>query len=194
MHDRPVGRACRNFRERRHSRETPVTAATMATPLHTREHPTDGTILALTAPDPWLSTAGRPRRSVMKLAFLDLPDERVDLISKARHDPNIQIVLVAHPDPEALALRIAEVLQIPRSTEPLDLLPLKPDRVALPSLASPSAAALVRAGISNRIFVTLDDLSNDWPAAPETPPAEESNPIEMWESRYDEAVGSARLS
>ncbi|HXL15843.1 MAG TPA: hypothetical protein VN972_07155, partial [Methylomirabilota bacterium] len=80
----------------------------------------------------------------MKLAFLDLPDERVDLISKARHDPNIQIVLVAHPDPEALALRIAEVLQIPRSTEPLDLLPLKPDRVALPSLASPSAAALVR--------------------------------------------------
>jgi len=130
----------------------------------------------------------------MKLAFLDLPDERVDLISKARHDPNIQIVLVAHPDPEALALRIAEVLQIPRSTEPLDLLSLKPDRVALPSLASPSAAALLRAGISNRIFVTLDDLSNDWPAAPASPPPEEPNPIEMWESRYDEAVGSARLS
>ena len=130
----------------------------------------------------------------MKLAFLDLPDERVDLISKARHDPNIQIVLVAHPDPEALALKIAEVLQIPRSTEPLDLLPLKPDRVALPSLASPSAAALVRAGISDRIFVTLEDLSNDWPTESAHPPAEDPNPIETWESRYDEAVGGARLS
>ncbi len=135
----------------------------------------------------------------MKLAFLDLPDERVDLISRARHDPSIEIVLVAHPDPEALALKIAEVLQIPRSTEPLDLLSLKPDRVALPSLASPSAAALVRAGISNRIFVTLDDLSNDWPTA--GPPAAaaaagaaEPQPIDLWESRYDEAVGSSRLS
>ncbi|HYQ90183.1 MAG TPA: GAF domain-containing protein [Candidatus Binatia bacterium] len=133
----------------------------------------------------------------MKLAFLDLPDERVDLISKARHDPNIEIVLVAHPDPEALALKIAEVLQIPHSTEPLDLLPLKPDRVALPSLASPSAAALVRAGISDRIFVTLEDLSGDGPAAPARPPeeeVEELNPIETWENRYDEVAGHARLS
>jgi len=130
----------------------------------------------------------------MKLAFLDLPDERVDLISKARHDPNIEIVLVAHPDPEALALKIAEVLQIPHSTEPLDLLPLKPDRVALPSLASPSAAALVRAGISERIFVTLEDLTSDGPSAPARPPAEEQNPIETWESRYDEVAGHARLS
>jgi GGDEF domain-containing protein len=130
----------------------------------------------------------------MKLAFLDLPDERVDLISKARHDPHIEIVLVAHPDPEALALKIAEVLQIPHSMEPLDLLPLKPDLVALPSLASPSAAALVRAGISERIFVTLEDLSADWPAASAAPPAEEAHPIETWESRYDEVAGHARLS
>jgi len=130
----------------------------------------------------------------MKLAFLDLPDDRVDLISKARHDPNIEIVLVAHPDPEALALRIAEVLQIPHSTEPLDLLTLKPDRVALPSLASPSAAALVRAGISERIFVTLEDLANHWPSAETRAPAEEPNPIELWESQYDEAAGAARLN
>src|ERR1051326_7693822 len=86
-----------------------------------------------------LRPAGQ-RRSVMKLAFLDLPDDRVDLISRARHDSNLEIVLVAHPDPDALALKIAEVLQIPRSNEPLDLLSLKPDRVALPSLASPSAS------------------------------------------------------
>ena len=76
----------------------------------------------------------------MKLAFLDRPDDRVDLISRACHDSNLEIVLVAHPDPDALALKIAEVLQIPRSNEPLDLLSLKPDRVALPSLATPSAA------------------------------------------------------
>ena len=130
----------------------------------------------------------------MKLAFLDLPDERVDLISKARHDPNIEIVLVAHPDPDALALKIAEVLQIPRSNEPLDLLPLKPDLVALPSLASPSASALVRAGISQRIFVTLDDLSRDWPADAERKPVDAGSPIETWESRYDEAVANARLN
>src|SRR5258705_2609190 len=130
----------------------------------------------------------------MKLAFLDLPDERVDLISRARHDSNIEIVLVAHPDPEALALKIAEVLQIPRSNEPLDLLPLKPDLVALPSLASPSAAALVRAGISERIFVTLDDLAADWTAVP-VPVAEEPvQPIENWESRYDEEAASSRLN
>ncbi len=129
----------------------------------------------------------------MKLAFLDLPDERVDLISKARHDPHIEIVLVAHPDPEALALKIAEVLQIPHSTEPLDLLPLKPDRVALPSLASPSASALVRAGISDRIFVTLEDLAGGWPMGDARVAAEEPNPIETWDSRYDEVAGHARL-
>jgi diguanylate cyclase (GGDEF)-like protein len=130
----------------------------------------------------------------MKLAFLDLPDERVDLISRARHDSNIEIVLVAHPDPEALALKIAEVLQIPRSNEPLDLLPLKPDRVALPSLASPSAAALVRAGISERIFVTLDDLAGDWTAVPAHVAEEPVQPIEAWETDYDEAAAASRLS
>jgi len=134
----------------------------------------------------------------MKLAFLDLPDERVDLISRARHDANIEIVLVAHPDPEALALKIAEVLQIPRSTEPLDLLALKPDRVALPSLASPSASALVRAGISDRIFVTLEDLSNNWPSeaakAPAKGPAETPQPIETWDSRYDDEASASRLN
>jgi diguanylate cyclase (GGDEF)-like protein len=96
----------------------------------------------------------------MRLAFLDLPDERVDLISLARRTAGVEIVLVAHPNPESLALRMAEVLQIPRSTEPLDLLPLKPDRVALPSLETPSAEALSRAGISGRIFTTLDDLAD----------------------------------
>ncbi len=130
----------------------------------------------------------------MKLAFLDLPDDRVDLISKARHDPNIEIVLVAHPDPNALALKIAEVLQIPHSTEPLDLLALKPDRVALPSLASPSAAALARAGISERIFVTLEGLAQSWPTETAPSPAEEPNPIELWESQYDDATGGSRLS
>ena len=134
----------------------------------------------------------------MKLAFLDLPDERVDLISRARHDANIEIVLVAHPDPEALALKIAEVLQIPRSTEPLDLLALKPDRVALPSLASPSASALVRAGISDRIFVTLEDLSTNWPSepvkAPVKAPVEPPQPIESWDSTYDEEASASRLN
>ena len=130
----------------------------------------------------------------MKLAFLDLPDERVDLISRARHDANIEIVLVAHPDPEALALKIAEVLQIPRSTEPLDLLALKPDRVALPSLASPSASALLRAGISDRIFVTLEDLSNNWPSEPVKAPAEPPPPIENWDSRYDDEASASRLN
>jgi len=130
----------------------------------------------------------------MKLAFLDLPDERVDLISMARHDPNVEIVLVAHPDPEALALKIAEVLQIPRSTEPLDLLALKPDRVALPSLASPSAAALARAGISERIFVTLDNLSQSWQPEPASEPAVNQNPIELWENQYDEATSGSRLN
>ncbi len=95
----------------------------------------------------------------MRLAFLDMPDDRVDLITVARQDPEIELVLVAHHDPEALSLKIAEVLQIPHSTEPLDLLALKPDRVALPFLDSPSAQTLARAGISERIFTTLDDVA-----------------------------------
>ena len=45
----------------------------------------------------------------MRLAFLDLPDDRVDLISLARQTAAVEIVLVCHPDPEALALKIAEV-------------------------------------------------------------------------------------
>ncbi|HEY7728435.1 MAG TPA: GAF domain-containing protein, partial [Candidatus Eisenbacteria bacterium] len=61
--------------------------------------------------------------------------------------------------PDSLAIKIAEVLQIPHSTEPLDLLGLKPDRVVLPFFDSPSAAALVRAGISERLFTTLDEIA-----------------------------------
>ena len=97
----------------------------------------------------------------MRLAFLDMPDDRVDLIAVARHDPDVDLVLVAHHDPEALSLKIAEVLQIPHSVEPLDLLALKPDRVALPHLDSPSAQTLARAGISERIFTTLDDVARE---------------------------------
>jgi len=128
----------------------------------------------------------------MKLAFLDLPDDRVDLISVARQDPHVEIVLVAHPDPEALALKIAEVLQIPRSAEPLDLLSLKPDRVALPSLASPSAAALVRAGISEQIFVTLDEIAKGWANRPRGEANGQPEPIDLWEGEFDQALG-ARL-
>jgi GGDEF domain-containing protein/GAF domain-containing protein len=95
----------------------------------------------------------------MRLAFLDIPDDRVDLIPAARHDPDIEVTLVVHPDPDSLSLKIAEVLQIPRSTEPLDLLSLKPDRVVLPFFDSPSAAVLHRAGISERIFITLDEVA-----------------------------------
>lgn len=95
----------------------------------------------------------------MRLAFLDMPDDRVDLITVARHDRSMELVLVVHPDPESLAIKIAEVLQIPHSTEPLDLLSLKPDRVVLPFFDSPSAAALVRAGISERIFITLEEIA-----------------------------------
>jgi len=129
----------------------------------------------------------------MKIAFLDLPDDRVDLISRARYDPDVEIVLVAHPDPDALALKIAEVLQIPRSTEPLDLLQLKPDRVALPSLASPSASALARAGISERIFVTLDELAEGWPAASTPSTNNEPNPIELWDTDLRPSAEEARL-
>ena len=96
----------------------------------------------------------------MKLAFLDLPDDRVDLISLARRTEGVEIVLVAHANPDSLALRMAEVLQIPRSTEPLDLLPLKPDRVALPSLETPSAEALAREGVG-LAYVPDDSIEDD---------------------------------
>ncbi len=124
----------------------------------------------------------------MRLAFLDLPDDRVDLISTARRAPGVDLVLVASADPEALALRIAEVLQIPRSTEPLDLLSLKPDRVALPSLESPGAAALLRSGISPSIFVPLSELMPLVGNAEPGPAA----PIEEWEKEFEEAAGTGR--
>jgi len=124
----------------------------------------------------------------MRLAFLDLPDDRVDLISTARRAPGVDLVLVASADPEALALRIAEVLQIPRSTEPLDLLSLKPDRVALPSLESPGATALLRSGISPSIFVALADLMPLVSDAEPTPAA----PIEEWEREFEEVAGTGR--
>ncbi|HLQ67627.1 MAG TPA: GAF domain-containing protein [Candidatus Limnocylindrales bacterium] len=128
----------------------------------------------------------------MRLAFLDLPDDRVDLISTARRAPGVDLVLVASADPEALALRIAEVLQIPRSTEPLDLLSLKPDRVALPSLESPGAAALLRSGISPAIFVSLSDLLPLVSVTEPEPVAVEMAPIEEWEREFDEAAGAGR--
>jgi GGDEF domain-containing protein len=125
----------------------------------------------------------------MRLAFLDLPDDRVDLISLARQAEGVEIVLVAHPDPDALSLKIAEVLQIPRSTEPLDVLSLKPDQVALPSLDSPGAAALLRAGISSRIFTTLGDFALSLGGA--VPDATgNSSPIDSWEAMFDEATGA----
>lgn len=126
----------------------------------------------------------------MRLAFLDLPDERVDLISLARHTAGVEIVLVSHSDPEALALKIAEVLQIPRSQEPLDLLALKPDRVALPSMSGPSAEALSRAGISNRIFTTLDELASSLESGAHPEAAGDSAPLEGWEVLFDEATGT----
>ncbi|HKW50789.1 MAG TPA: GAF domain-containing protein [Candidatus Eisenbacteria bacterium] len=126
----------------------------------------------------------------MRLAFLDLPDDRVDLISLARQTTGVEIALVCHPDPEALALKIAEVLQIPRSTEPLDLLALKPDRVALPAMDTPSAAALARAGISNRIFTTLDDLESTFIAGARADATGDPTPLENWEQLFDEATGT----
>src|SRR2546422_913456 len=60
--------------------------------------------------------------------------------------------------------------------------------------SAPTAGALWGGETPTGISATRDDLPNDGPAAPASPPAEEPNPIEMWESRYDEAVGSARLS
>ena len=128
----------------------------------------------------------------MRLAFLDLPDDRVDLISLARQSPGVEIVLVVHPDAEALSLKIAEVLQIPRSGEPLDILALKPDQVALPSLEAPGAAALLRAGISSRMFVRLDDLGSSLGAKARADATGDPSPIESWEVLFDEATG-ARL-
>lgn len=126
----------------------------------------------------------------MRLAFLDLPDDRVDLISLARQAPGVVIVLVAHSNPDALALKIAEVLQIPHSTEPLDLLALKPDRVALPSFETSSAAALSRAGISSRIFTTLNDLSASLGTGPRADATGNPTPLEGWEALFDEATGT----
>ncbi|HEV8128959.1 MAG TPA: GAF domain-containing protein, partial [Candidatus Eisenbacteria bacterium] len=83
---------------------------------------------------------------------------------------------------------IAEVLQIPRSTEPLDLLSLKPDRVALPSLESPGAAALLRSGISPSIFVPLTDLM---PLVGDSEPGPAA-PIEEWEKEFEEVAGTGK--
>jgi diguanylate cyclase (GGDEF)-like protein len=121
----------------------------------------------------------------MRLAFLDLPDDRVDLISLASRTPSVEIVLVVHSDPEALALEIAEVLQIPRSAEPLDLLSLKPDQVALPSLDAPGATVLLRSGISERIFTSLDEIQSRLksPAPPPLPaPSNRDIPVEDGDS------------
>ncbi|HET7904402.1 MAG TPA: GAF domain-containing protein [Candidatus Eisenbacteria bacterium] len=146
----------------------------------------------------------------MRLAFLDLPDDRVDLVPKARQTPDVDVVLVAHADADALALRIAEMLQLPRSTEPLDLLPLKPDLIALPSLDSPSAAMLLKAGFSPGIFVTLEALiarlerpvrpgavagpTNGAPAPAAfdaTPDATgDPTPIQEWEVSFDQLTGT----
>jgi diguanylate cyclase (GGDEF)-like protein len=118
----------------------------------------------------------------MRLAFLDLPDDRVDLISLARASSRVRIVFVAHTQPDALALQMAADLAIPRSTEPLDLLALKPDRVALPSHETPSAAALARAGISPRIFTTLDELAVSLTSGREFSGGNgDPEPIESWE-------------
>jgi diguanylate cyclase (GGDEF)-like protein len=128
----------------------------------------------------------------MRLAFLDLPDDRVDLISTARRAPGVDLVLVASADPEALALRIAEVLQIPHSTEPLDLLALKPDRVAVPSLETPGATALLRSGISPSIFVPLSELLPLVSSSEPEPPPAASAPIEEWEREFEVAAGAGR--
>ncbi|HEU4726218.1 MAG TPA: GAF domain-containing protein [Candidatus Eisenbacteria bacterium] len=125
----------------------------------------------------------------MKLAFLDLPDDRVDLIPKVRQTKDVEVVLVAHGDADALALRIAEMLQVPRSTEPLDLLNLKPDLVALPSMETPSAAMLLKAGFSPSLFVTLDNL-NGRLEAPAVNGADDASPIQEWEVLFERATGT----
>jgi diguanylate cyclase (GGDEF)-like protein len=130
----------------------------------------------------------------MRLAFLDLPDDRVDLISLASRTPSVEIVLVVHSDPEALALEIAEVLQIPRSAEPLDLLSLKPDQVALPSLDAPGATVLLRSGISERIFTSLDEIQSRLknPAPPPQPAASTRDiPVEDGDSAPSFAAPAA---
>jgi len=123
----------------------------------------------------------------MRLAFLDLPDDRVDLISLACASSRIRIVFVAHTRPDALALQMAERLEIPRSTEPLDLLALKPDRVALPSHETPSAAALARAGISPRIFTTLDELAVALTSGADSGENGEPERLESWELLPEES-------
>jgi len=117
----------------------------------------------------------------MRLAFLDLPDDRVDLITLAHASTRMRIVFVAHTRPDALALQMAERFAIPRSTEPLDLLALKPDRVALPSHETPSATALARAGISPRIFTTLDELAVALTSGHESAGNGEPQRLESWE-------------
>jgi GAF domain-containing protein/GGDEF domain-containing protein len=129
----------------------------------------------------------------MRLAFLDLPDDRVDLIPLARQSNEVEVVLVAHADADALALRIAEMLQIPTSMEPLDLLPLKPDLVALPSLDAPSAAMLLRAGFSPRLFVVLEELAARMERPAEADATGDPTPIQEWEAHFDVATGT-RLS
>src|SRR5262249_4096805 len=93
----------------------------------------------------------------------------------------MHIVFVAHTRPDALALEMAERFAIPRSTEPLDPLALKPDRVALPSHETPSAAALARAGISPRIFTTLDELAVALTSGNESGENGEPERLESWE-------------
>ncbi len=129
----------------------------------------------------------------MRLAFLDLPDDRVDLIPKARQTANVEVVLVAHADTDALALRIAEMLQIPSSMEPLDLLPLKPDLIAMPSLDAPSAAMLLKAGFSPSIFVALEELDERMERPVQPDATGDPTPIREWEAHFDVATGT-RLS
>lgn len=126
----------------------------------------------------------------MKLAFLDLPDDRVDLIPRARQTNDVDVVLVAHGDADALALRIAEMLQVPRSTEPLDLLNLKPDLVALPSLETPSAAMLLKAGFAPSLFVTLEQLAARWEAPAQPDATGDPTPIQEWEILFERATGT----
>ena len=126
----------------------------------------------------------------MKLAFLDLPDDRVDFIPKARQTNDVEVVLVAHADADALALRIAEMLQVPRSTEPLDLLNLKPDLVALPSMETASAAMLLKAGFSPRLFVTLEELATRLGSSNGPDATGDPTPIQEWEVLFERATGT----
>ena len=73
----------------------------------------------------------------MRLAFLDLPDDRVDLISLARQTDGVEIVLVSHPDPEALALKIAEV--------PMEIVQTQDRVIKTVRLFRPRASDLARA-------------------------------------------------